>query len=334
MTAHPAPAPAWTVIWFPFFFSAAFSVMGLLSFAAPTPHDISVAVVAPASTVQDLDESLDESDSGGFALTTAPTRAAAIRLLEDNAVAAAYVISSSGRGELIVSSAASSTRADYLGRVADMVMSPAAGVASHTVTDLIPKSEGDSTGVGLFFFALPQLLVGLITSIVLLQFPAWTWNRKAALIAATGAFASVFSFVLAASLDVIPVAPWLMVAGFALTQAIGWLTTAAAVVAKRFFMPISMTFVLILGIPTAGATVNGDMLPSFAQALNSFLPFAQFVDAARSIGYFHGAGAVKPSVLLVAWALLGAVSFIAAHVSRARSAARAASSASRSVWVS
>lgn len=38
-------------------------------------------------------------------------------------------------------------------------------------------------------------------------------------------------------------------------------------------MPISMTFVLILGIPSSGATVNADMLPTTLRWLHEELPF-------------------------------------------------------------
>lgn len=288
--------------------------MGLLTFAAPTPHNIHLAVVGSPEAVHDVEQALDDLASDGFTVMPVLTRDAAAHLIQTNAAAAAYIVDPSGPPELIVSSAASSTRADYLETVTETTLNPVLATATNTLTDLVPRSDGDITGVGLFFYGLPLLLVGLITSIVLLQFPAWPWTSKLLLIAATGAFASIFSFTLAVSLNIVPFAPWLIVLGLALTQTIGWLTTAVAMVAKRFFMPISMTFVLILGIPSAGATLNADMLPPFVRALNQFLPFAQLIDATRATAYFLGEGSLKPIVILTVWMLLSATAFTSAHV--------------------
>lgn len=98
-----------------------------------------------------------------------------------------------------------------------------------------------------------------------------------------------------------------------MTQAIGWITSAVAVLAKRYFMPISMTFVLVLGIPSSGGTVNADMLPPFIAWLHSVLPFGQFIEATRSIAYFNGQGAAKPLAIVTAWALVGAGLLVLAH---------------------
>jgi len=193
---------------------------------------------------------------------------------------------------LYVAPAASGTRADYL----TAVLHPAATV------DVVPLAPGDVTGVGIFFYGLPMLLVGMITSIVLLQFPMWPVRKKVATVAATGAFATVVAFAVATTRDVVPPEPWLLVFGFLLTQTIGWLTTALPRLVRQFFMPVAMTFVLILGIPTSGATVNADMLPRALAWLHQVLPFGQFIEAARAVAYFDGHGLARPLTVLVAWA--------------------------------
>jgi len=74
-------------------------------------------------------------------------------------------------------------------------------------------------------------------------------HRKVLALAATGSFSSLFTYVFATALDVIPDDGWLILHAFLLTQAIGWLTTAAAIFTRQFFMPVSMTFVLDPGHP-------------------------------------------------------------------------------------
>jgi hypothetical protein len=174
------------------------------------------------------------------------------------------------------------------------------------VVDVRPTASGDMSGVSIFFYALPLLLVGLITSIVLVQLGMWPLRWKLAAIAATGAFTSVVTYVVATSLDAVPSDPRLPLYGFLLTQTIGWLTTAAALSLKQFFMPAAMTFVLVLGIPSSGGTVNGDMLPAAIGWLNDVLPFAQFIDATRASAYASGAGLARPLLILAAWAVAGA----------------------------
>ena len=284
-----------SLIWFPFFFAAAMSVLFLSAFAHPTPHDLRLGVIGPEVVLP-----------AGIA----PEWTAGPEGVASGELAGAY---DSVTSTLYVSSAASATRAEYLAQV----LQPARTV------DLVPLAAGDVSGVGGFFYGLPLLLVGLITSIVLLQFGMWPLRAKLLTIAATGAFATAVTWTVAVAMDVVPADMWLLLYGFLLTQAIGWITTGVARGTKRFFMPISMTFVLILGIPTSGATVNADMLPTPLRWLHDVLPFGQFIEVFRASGYFGGHGVVRPLLILLAWAAAGAAMVIWMHFPRgARRAGR------------
>ncbi|SCD88712.1 hypothetical protein GA0115251_12743 [Streptomyces sp. TverLS-915] len=139
-------------------------------------------------------------------------------------------------------------------------------------------------------------------------------------VSGTGLF-SLFVHFLATGLDVLPGGhPLLLLYGFLFTQAIGWLTTAAALVARKHLLPIAMTFVLILGVPTSGGTVSGDMLPGFGRALHTVLPFARFLDLTRAEAYFGGHGAVAPLLALLGWAAAGAGALLGAELWTRRSA--------------
>lgn len=299
----PSPGPsdlrrAFSALWFPAFFAAAFSTMFLTSFASPVPHAMDIGVTGGAGQVRHVARTLDAAEPGGFAVRGVTDAATGRERVAHGQLAAVYV--AGARPHLLMSSAASGTRADYLGAAV-------AGRLSAAPQDVQPAAVGDVSGTGVFFYGLPLALVGMITSIVLLQSGAWPVRRKAAVIAAAGAFASVFAYALATALDVLPGGhPLLLLYGFLLTQAIGWLTTAAALAAKKYFMPLSMTFVLVLGIPSSGGTVNADMLPGFARVLNGVLPFAQFVDLTRAEGWFDGQGTLRPLLTLLAWLAAGA----------------------------
>jgi hypothetical protein len=307
--ARPAAATAWlrvlSLAWFPCFFAAGFAVLGLLAFAHPAPHQVEVGLVAPAQP-SDL-----------------PALAAGIDLVEVDGLAQARALVASGElaaatdgSTLLLASAASATRAGYL---EDAI--GAASVHELVSVDVNGLPQGDASGVGLFFFALPNLLVGLITSIVLLQAGSWSIWRRSLMILGTGLFSAVVSFAVGTGMRVIPPDARLIMYALLLTQVIGWLTTAAALYARRLFMPLSMTFVLVLGIPSSGATVNADMLPYGVRWISDWHPFAQFIDLARA-GAYLDADVARPLAIILIWAALGVVLLIIRALrdqSRARS---------------
>ncbi|MGB3373965.1 MAG: ABC transporter permease [Microbacterium sp.] len=289
---HAAGPSGWrrvvALLWFPCLFAAGFATLGLFAFAHPTPHHIQVGLIAPAtaSDFAGLPQGIDMVD--------VPDSEQARDLVASGELAAA-----TDGGDLYLASAASSTRFGYL-------EDTFAQHAPHRLAsiDVNPLSRGDASGVGLFFYALPNLLVGLVTSIALLQAGAWPIGKKALTILGTGLFSAIFTFVLAVAMHVIPADPRLIGYALLLTQAIGWLTTAAAVYAKRYFMPLAMTFVLIIGIPSSGGTVNADMLPYWVRWLGEWHPFAQFIELARAQAYL-GSGIARPLAVVLGWAALG-----------------------------
>ncbi len=323
MAMSPKPPRPITVLWFPFFFAAAFALVGMLSFAAPTPHSVTIAITGTDQQIAEVDRALTDLEQSGFTLTRVASADDARSAVANGQAAAGYTLDAVTGSDLFIASGGSASRASYLQSVFLEIVAPAVQSDPLTVHDLVPVPRGDVSGVGMFFFALPLLLVGLITSIVLLQFAGWATWRKMAVIAATGAFASLFTYTVAIALDIILPTPALLPVGFLLTQAIGWLTSGVAVLTKRFFMPISMTFVLILGIPSGGATVNSDMLPPIVSFLHSVLPFGQYIEAVRSLTYFDGRTAWQHIVVVMAWAALGAGMLTAAHRGRRQAAPRA-----------
>ncbi|MFF4653132.1 hypothetical protein [Streptomyces sp. NPDC001380] len=283
---RPTRAHALSLLWFPFFFVAAMSVLYLFTFGHPQPHDVRLGILSAAPA-------------------HLPAGLVTERVANPAGVAADHLAGAfdSATNTMYVSSAASGPRANFLAAV----LHPA-----HIV-DLVPKSSGDASGVGIFFYALPLLLVGMITSIVLLQLAMWPLRNKAATLAATGAFASAVTFAVAAGRDVVPADGWLLLYGFLLTQAIGWLTTGVARLVKQYFMPVAMTFVLILGIPTSGATVNADMMPTPLRWLHDVLPFGQFIELARASAYFDGRDIARPLTVLLLWVAAGAALLVWTH---------------------
>lgn len=297
------------VLWFPLFFATAFTLMFLVAFASPAPRDMDLGVIGTDSQVSAVDRAVRQVAGDGIDIQQLSDRDEAERLVRQGELAGAYVAADPQNPELVVASASSAIRADYLKEAVGREAAQQVGGTPATSVDLVPAAKGDASGVGLFFYAMPLLLVGMITSIVLLQAVTWTAHKKAAAIAATGVCASLTVYAVAVSMDVLPAEPILIIYAFLLTQAIGWLTTAVALLAKHHFMPVAMTFVLILGIPTAGGSVPPDMLPAALGTLHQVLPFAQFIDLARSTAYFGGHDTVRPFLTLLGWTSAAATLF-------------------------
>lgn len=293
-----------SLLWFPYFFAAAFTLMGLYAFHHPAPHDMKIGLTANAGDqgVAQAFGTLEEEMglTHAFDLVAVDSAAAGRKAVADSDLAATV-----DTGVLYMSSALSPTRADFLTGIAPRV-APRVSGSDIRVVDVNPTALGDVSGVSLFFYALPLLLVGLVTSIVLVQLGPWPLVNKVGAIASTGAFTSVFSYAVARSLNAIPQDLTLIGYGFALTQTIGWVTSTAALIGRQYFMPVAMTFVLVLGIPSSGATVNGDMLPGFIGWINSYLPFAAFINIARSSAYASGHNMLEPLAILGTWSIAGA----------------------------
>ena len=296
MNTAPAAGTRWVaLLWFPLFFATAMSLIFIPAFSRPAPHQLPIGVTGTANQASALQAKLDAVHPGGFVVIPYADAATATDAVTSDRLAAALVGSPA---QLLVATAASKTRADYL----TAVLATETGATSPRVVDVRPRPAGDASGAGVFFYGLPLLLVGMVTSIVLVQHGTRSMVTRMVAIAATGSFASVVAWTVATSRDILPTDAGLLAYGFLLTQIVGWTTTAAAILAKPYFLPISMTFVLLAGIPTSGGTVPADMLPAGLAQLHAALPFAQFIETVRASS-LASAGVLRPVSVLLAWAL-------------------------------
>jgi hypothetical protein len=290
-----------SVLWFPVFFAIALPLVFLIAFHAPQPHEIPIAVVGSTRQVEVVSGELHAVSSGGFAVQRFPSRSAAAAAVRNRQEAAAYVALPPSNPQLYLARAASAIRANYLQQVFAQIASEA-----HTppprLVDLVPLLPGDS-GTGVFFFGFPMVMVGVITVLVLLQrAPTWSIERRMAAVAAMGAVGAVAAYITAINLNVLPNKPLLLLNAFVLSQIVGQLLVGLVPLLKQYFLPVVMTFILILGVPTAGATMAPDLLPTALRYLSDVLPFAQAVKITKNVAYFGGSDSLAPILILLAWA--------------------------------
>jgi hypothetical protein len=292
-----------SVLWFPVVFAIALPLVFLVAFHAPQPHDVPIAVVGSTRQVEAVSGKLHAVNSGGFNVHQLSSRSTAIAAVRDREVAAAYVEVPSLSPQLYVARAASAISANYLQQVFVQIASESETSPPQTV-DLVPLLPGDS-GTGIFFFAFPLVMVGVITVLVLLQKAStWSIERRLVAVAVMGAVGATTAYITAINLDVLPNKPLLLLTAFFLSVMIGGLLVGLAPLLKQHFLPVVMTFILILGVPSAGATMMPDLLPSGLRYLSDVLPLAQAVKIIRSVAYFDGAETLAPTLILMVWAAM------------------------------
>ncbi|HEX4531795.1 MAG TPA: hypothetical protein VIA11_20585 [Acidimicrobiia bacterium] len=298
-----------SIMWFPFLVAIALPLIFELAFHAPQPHQVPIAVVGSIRQVESVVRELHDIRPGGFDVDQTRSQAEAVAAVRDRQVAAAYVVTGQPGPVLYLARAASATRASYLQGVFGQL-------AVHTrarpplLVDVVPLFPGDS-GNGVFFFVFPMMLVGLVTVLVLLQrASAWSVGRRMLAVAVTGAVGATTAYVTVTRLSVLPDKPVLLLYAFFLSQIFGQLLLGAALLLKQYFLPVALTFVLILNVPSAGGTVPPDLLPTGLRVLSNVLPLAQGVKITRSVAYFDRAELLVPTLILVGWAFVALAALV------------------------
>jgi hypothetical protein len=292
-----------SILWFPVFFAIALPVAFEVALHQPQPHNLPIAVVGSASQVSLTAGELHSVSAGGFTVRRLPSAAATTAAVRDRQVAAAYVDDGPAPAVYLARAAAPS-RASYLQAVFARIAGQA-GRQPPPVVDLVPLAAGDG-GIGIFFFVFPLMMTGLITAIVLLQLPGWPISRRVVTVAAVGAVGTIATYLTVVSLDILPGKPLLLAYAFLLTQVFGQLMVGAAPLLKQYFLPASLTFALILSVPSSGGAVTPDLLPTPFRYLSDALPLAQAVKVTRSVAYFHNADITPPTLLMLLWAAIAA----------------------------
>jgi hypothetical protein len=298
-----------SIMGFPFLFAIALPLIFEVAFHAPQPHQVPIAVVGSTRQVESVVRKLDDIRSGGFEVGQARSQAEAVAAVRDRHVAAAYVATLQPSPALYVARAASAIRASYLqGVFAQLAVETRA--RPPLLVDVVPLLPGDS-GNGTFFFVFPMLLVAIVTALVLLQrASAWSIARRMLAVAVIGAVGATTAYVTVERLRVLPDKPVLLFYAFFLSQVFGQLLLGAAPLLKQYFLPVAMTFALILGVPSSGGTVPPDLLPTGLRFLSNVLPLAQGVKVTRSVAYFDGAGLLPPTAILVGWAVVALTAIV------------------------
>jgi hypothetical protein len=279
----------------------------LTAFAWPAsntePRDVPIAIAAPPPVADRVEQGLNANAEGAFEIARLQDRAAAEEAIADREVYGAIVVGAQGP-EVLVATAASPAVAQVLTQVAGGLA--ATEGAPPQVTDVVPLPEDDPRGAGLAAGALPLVLGGIISAVLLTQRVQGTRRR---VVAALG-FAAVGGLAMTAVLQF-----WLgSLAGSywanSAVVALGIAATATLLLGmERVFglvgLGVAAAIMVLLGNPLSGIATAPEMLPTGWGTLGQLLPPGAAGTAMRSVAFFDGAGSGMSLLVLGAWLAAG-----------------------------
>jgi hypothetical protein len=291
------------------------------AFHAPTPHDIPLAVVAPAGapagTAQSVAKSLEGVAGDPLALQVADTEDAARRLLADRQVDGVLLLGTSTEDTLLVAGAEGGAVSSTLTEVLSQV--DAAQQRTLTTTDAIPADAGDARGLSAFYLAIGWVVGGYLVASIIGVSSGSRPSTRARGVVRLGSLA-VYAVVsgVGGALITGPVLGvfdghllTLSAFGALLVFAVGAFTMGLQVWTGLVGIGLAILIFVILGNPSAGGAYPAPLLPPFWAAIGPWLPPGAGTSAVRGIVYFHGAGVGWACLVLAAYAVVGLAATLA-----------------------
>jgi hypothetical protein len=282
------------------------------AFHKPTPHDVPVAVVsANARTAQQTAARLNALPGSPLDARIATSRATAVRDLKERDVYAVYEVD---RNTLGVAPAAGRTAAAALELVFDRALAQQ-GQPAVTVRDLAPLPDDDPNGLAIFYVVIAWVFGGYLGATLLgLVRESRSRTRRLALerLGALAAFsvigAGLTILVLHAAFGVLD-GSWLGLwgAGALIIFSSGAATAGLQAAVGLLGTGIAIVLFVIIGNAASGGPYARALLPGFWSTLGGLLPPGAGVDLTRNILYFDGNRTIGPILVLVGWALAGAI---------------------------
>jgi len=287
----------------------AFSYVG--AFHDPTPHNLRVAVVGPASVAAQLNQLPGEP----LDARASPSRSDALSQIDDRKVYGAF---EAATNRLFVASAANGAAAIALERTFDRVAA-AQNRPAVRVTDVKPLPPKDANGTAAFYAMIAWIFGGYIASTLIGLIGdarSHSHARGSARIGALAGFAVVAGILSVLLLRVCFGVFAGHVVALSAIAALAIFSSAAATagiqaVAGPAGTGLVILLFVILGNPASGGPFARPLLPGLWRTIGGVLPPGATVDLARSALFFDGARIAGPILVLVVWAVIGTAPVIA-----------------------
>ncbi|GLY07995.1 MULTISPECIES: ABC transporter permease [Actinoplanes] len=299
----------------------------LTAFAWPSVrssvHDVPIAVAGPAAAVEQVTSALEAKMPDAFEVTVVADTAAAEQLILDREVYGAIDLST-GAPQILTASAASASVAQTLQGVGTALSQAAAPDAGTTVTvrDLAALPADDPRGAGLAAAALPLVMSGMLTAVLMTRLVRGTGRR----IVGALAFAVAGGLAITAILQF-----WFgSLDGSYLTN-VGAISLTVAATSFTLLglesllgypgLGLGAVIMMLIGNPLSGSATAPEMLPGWSGALGQLLPPGAGGQLLRSVAFFDGHGSAHAIIVLAAWLAVGLALCVAGGVRSRRTAA-------------
>ena len=307
--ANTAPTPkAVTIVLVPaLVLMLAFAFFYVGAFHDPTPHRVPVAIVGPPAVAAQLNrlpgDPLDAHQTS--------SRLDALSQIDDRAVYGAY---EPATNRLFVASAANRATAIVLEETFDQIAAAQRHPAVQ-VTDVKPLPLQDPNGTAAFYAVIAWMFGGYIgaTLIGLIGSPRSSSRQRATArlgaLAGFGILGGILSVVMLRTAFGVLSGPVVALCSIgALTIfASGAATAGIQAAAGPAGTGIVILAFVILGNSASGGPFARPLLPGLWRTIGGVLPPGASVDLTRSALFFDGARITGPILVLVGWAVLGAL---------------------------
>lgn len=318
--------------------------------ATSQPQNLPVGIAGPADAVTSVEDALDEQDPAPFVLHEVDDRADAVARIESRELYGAILLGE--EPEVLVATAASPVAAQALRGVAAQLQAqiddraqaeltehltaivgalqsgqlpqlpggageqPGAApeIPTVTVTDLVPLTEGDSTGAGLAASVFPLVLGGMLGGILLTLLVQGVVRRLVGLVVFGIAAGALIALVMQTWFGVLQ-GDWLLnatVIGLGVSATSALLIGLAAVMGPAG-IAVGAVITMLIANPIAGAAAPPQFLPEpWGVIGQAFVPGAS-ATLLRSAMYFPDAATATQWLVLGAWLVGGVVLALIGH---------------------
>jgi hypothetical protein len=302
-----------------------FSYVG--AFHHPTPHQVPIAVLAPAQISHHLVSELNAIHGQPLHATAVADETIGRKLLRHGSTSGLLIINPRGKTDaLLVAGGGGAATATA---VQDVIAQTEAAQHRHaTVTDAVPAQSGDARGLAGFYVVVGWLVGGYLVAALLglATRPRPATTRRAII----RLIVLVPYAILSGLAGAIIVGPVLgaLTGHFLAISALGALIVYCAAVVTMGFqvllgtLGVGLTLILfvVLGNPSAGGAYPAPLLPGFWRAISPALPNGAGVEALRHIVYFGSNGITGNLIIIVLYivtAITVAITGTSLHARRA-----------------
>jgi hypothetical protein len=295
------------------------------AFHAPTPHQVPIAVVAPAKVSGPLATKLNGLPSAPLKARAVSNEATARYLIKSGQTSAALLVDLSGKTDtLLVASGGGPAVVTAVEAVTTEV--EASQHRTATVQDIVPLQSGDGRGLTGFYLVIGWLVGGYL---VASAFGVAKGARPANTRRTTIRLLALLPYAILSGLGGVIIVDQVLNAltghflalallGMFLVYAAGAVTIALQILFDVIGIGITVLLFVILGNPSAGGAYQTSLLPPFWRAISGAIPNGAGVDTVRHIVYFGAHNITGPLLVITAYAVGGTVVALAASTRRQR----------------